>query len=67
MRMKLYLTVTKDKYELPVGVYDSLDEMAEKQGVSKNYIKSSISKYEHGKANWNTPYRKVIINEGGDT
>ncbi len=67
MRMKLYLTVTKDKYELPIGVYDSLDEMAEKQGVSKSYIKTSISRYEHGTANWNTPYRKVIINEGGDT
>ena len=61
--MKLYLMVTKDKYELPLGVYDSLDEMAEKQGVSKNYIKYSISRYEHGKANWNSQFRKVIIKE----
>jgi len=61
--MKLYMMVTKDKYELPLGVYDSLDEMAAKQGVKKDYIKHSISMYEHGKANWFVPFRKVVIKE----
>ena len=61
--MKLYMMVTKDKYELPLGVYDSLDELAEKQKVNKNYVKQSISRYEHGTANWQTPFRKVIVED----
>ena len=59
--MKLYMMVTKDKYELPLGVYDSLDELAEKQQVNKNYVKKSISQYEHGTNNWFVPFRKVIV------
>lgn len=61
MKIKLYLMVTKDKYELPLGVYDSLDELAEKQGVDKNYVKKSISQYEHGTINWKTPFRRVKV------
>lgn len=63
MKIKLYMVVTKDKYELPLGVYDSLDELAEKQGVKKNYIKKSISQYEHGTNKWFVPFRKVIVED----
>ena len=61
--MKLYMMVTKDEYELPLGVYDSLDEMAAKQQVNKNYIKKSISLYEHNKATYRVPFRKVIVED----
>lgn len=61
--MKLYMMVTKDKYELPLGVYDSLDELAEKQKVNKNYVKQSISRYEHGTNKWFVPFRKVIVED----
>lgn len=63
MKIKLYMVVTKDKYELPLGVYDSLDELAEKQGVDKNYVKQSISRYEHGTNNWFVPFRRVIVED----
>lgn len=63
MKIKLYMVVTTDKYELPLGVYDSLDELAEKQGVNKNYVKQSISRYEHGTNNWLVPFRRVVIEE----
>lgn len=62
MRIKLYMVVTKDKYELPLGVYDSLDELAEKQGVNKNYVKQSISRYEHGTNKCFVPFRRVKVN-----
>lgn len=61
--MKLYMTVTKDEYELPLGVYDSLDEMAEKQQVKKEYISKSISMYEHHTADWCVPFRRVIVED----
>ena len=61
--MKLYMMVTKDEYELPLGVYDSLDEMAAKQNVKKEYISKSISMYEHGTAKWCVPFRKVVVED----
>ena len=61
--MKLYITVTHDIYELPVGVYDNLDDMAQAQGVKKDYIKKSISEYEHNTAKWFVPYRRVIVED----
>lgn len=63
MLMKLYMMVTNDIYELPLGVYDSLDEMAEKQGIKKAYIKTAISLYEHGKNKAFVPFRRIIIKE----
>lgn len=61
--MKLYIMVTHDKYELPIGVYDSLDDMSKAQGISKNYIKKSISQYEHNTAKWFVPFRRVIVED----
>jgi hypothetical protein len=55
--------VTNDKYELPLGVYDSLDDMARKQQVKKEYIKKSISMYEHNKATWAVPFRRVVVED----
>lgn len=43
MRMKLYMMVTKDKYELPLCVAGSTEEMARMVGTTKNSIASAIS------------------------
>lgn len=61
--MKLYMMVTNDEYELPLGVYDNMDELAKKQGYKKSYIKKAISLYEHGKALCFVPFRKVIVED----
>lgn len=63
--MKLYMMVTKDEYELPVGVYDSVHEMARKQKVNEAYIYQAIWRYEHGKADYFVPFRRVIVEEEG--
>ena len=41
--MKLYMMVTKDRYELPLCVADSLDELAVMVDSTKNSIASAIS------------------------
>ena len=46
--MKLYLCVTRDKYELPEVVADSVKELAEKCGVSRNAVAVPISKQRKG-------------------
>lgn len=61
--MKLYMMVTKDEYELPVGVYDSVHEMARKQGVKEAYIYQSIWRYEHNKVDYFVPFRRVIVED----
>lgn len=45
--MKLYLKVTRDKYELPVAVAESPKELAIMLGTTKNNVLSSISKKRH--------------------
>lgn len=41
--MKIYMKVTKDKYELPIIVADSPKELADKAGTNKNVILSALS------------------------
>lgn len=43
--MKLYMKVTRDKYELPLAVADSKRELAEMLGTSINCVYSA---YSHG-------------------
>lgn len=49
MCMKLYLAVTCDDMELPLYVTESLDELCNKFGVSKNVVLSSIAHHHSGK------------------
>ncbi len=42
--MTLYVRVTDDKYELPMAVADSVNELAEMTGTTANVIRSSMSK-----------------------
>ena len=61
--MKLYMMVTKDEYELPLGVYDSIEEMAEKQGLKKSTIVTQLSRYKHNAVKYFIPYRQGIVEE----
>lgn len=44
----VYMEVTKDKYELPVAIADTISELSQITGASNNTISSTIS---HGKYN----------------
>lgn len=57
--MKLYLKVTRDKYELPVAVADSAAELATMVGTTKNNVLSCISKKY-------PTWKKVIVEDEED-
>lgn len=46
--MKLYICVTRDKYELPVAVAESARGLAEMRGVQSSTVLSSISHEKEG-------------------
>lgn len=50
----LWLLVTKDKYELPLAVADTANELARMTGTTKNNIVSQISR-----GNKKSMYRRV--------
>lgn len=59
--MNIWIKVTNDKYELPVAVADSAEELAQLCGVKTNNIHSSRS---HAKAQGQkTQYRLVKVND----
>ena len=60
--MKLYLRVTKDKYELPVAVADSPRELAKMTGVSRDTILSSLSHVKDGRIR-NSIYKMVEVED----
>lgn len=55
----VYMEVTKDKYELPVAIADSVAELARMIGQSRNTISSAISHAK--KKGYNSHYVKVVI------
>ena len=59
MRRKLYLRTTKDKYELPVAVAESLSELSRMTGHTKNVISSAISKKQRG-------WYRIEVNENDE-
>ena len=60
--MKLYLRVTKDKYELPVAVADSPRELAKMCGVSRASILSILSHVKAGQIR-NSIYKMVEVED----
>ena len=54
--MVIWMKVTKDKYELPIAIADSVGELARVVGTTANCISSSIC---HGYGT----YVKVIVDE----
>lgn len=43
MKKKLYLAVIVERYELPIGVFDTSRELADWSGYSIGYVLSSIA------------------------
>ena len=52
----LWLLVTKDKYELPILVADTANELAKMTGTTKNNVVSQISR-----GNKKSMYRRVRV------
>ena len=63
--MHVYMMVTRDKYELPVYVADTLEKLSEMANVRVNTIAAVISRYKHGKTG-SCIYRKVELEEDED-
>lgn len=59
--MKLYLEVTKDKYELPIAVADTADELAEIRGTIKNAVLSGISQEKRGHAR--SRFKRIVVDD----
>ena len=57
---KLYLQVTNDKYELPLVVAESQEELALICGVSRNTIASSLRRQRSGECR-RSQFRAVEI------
>lgn len=55
--MVLYMETTKDKYQLPVAVADSIKELSLITGVAYNSIASSISHEKRSKKKSNRFHR----------
>ena len=47
--MNVWMRVSKDKYEFPEVIADSIYELAEKCGTSVNSIRSQMSHYKAGR------------------
>lgn len=61
----VYMAVSNDKFQLPVAVADSAQELAEKMGVTTGTIYSSICHLKSGTTK-NSLYHKVYIGENGE-
>jgi len=56
----VYMKVTNDRYELPICIRDTRQELAKAVGTTPNCISSAISHAKQGKK---TIYYKVYIGE----
>ena len=61
--MTVYMAVTKDKYELPLFVTDSIQMMANWSGASVNTIRSATCQQAKGKGYNRSRWRRVEIEE----
>lgn len=65
----LYLEVTRDKYEFPIHICDTLGELAEKAGVAKESISRQLARTDgKGTTSNKAPhwFRKVEYSEYDD-
>ena len=60
----IWMKVSNDKYELPVAVADTAEELALACGVSANSIYADIWRFEKGHFSSSVYYK--VLNEGGD-
>lgn len=61
--MVVFMKVTRDKYELPIAIADSIQELARITGSNENTIRSELS-HAKTKKRKRSIYQKVEI--GGD-
>ena len=59
---RLYLAVTKDKYELPIAVAGTIRELAEMVGIKEGSLKTLIYKYYAGQIT-SCKYRRVELED----
>lgn len=45
----IYIMVTKDEYELPMAIADTVKELSVMTGKSENAIRSGISNHKRGR------------------
>lgn len=57
----IYMMVSNDKYQLPICVADSAQELAEKVGVKKGTIYSSVLQWEKGKNKKGEIYKDIEV------
>lgn len=67
--MTLYMAVTADKYELPLAVTNTANELAKTLGKKTSYVRAEISRETHGKNKCNGRMRgyklvKVEVEDG---
>lgn len=60
--MNVWMQITKDKYELPVAVANTANELAEIVGVDVNSIRSAVSRQKTGKRKF-AKYIKVVVED----
>ena len=58
----IWMEVTRDEFELPIRIADSVEELAEMCGKSVNCIRSDISHWKAGRLK-TCRFRKVEIEE----
>ena len=58
--MTLYMKVTKDKYELPVAVAETKEELARMLGIKRDHVRSAFS---HAKKYKNPTYVEVEVDD----
>lgn len=63
MKRAVYMMVSRDKYELPMAVADTLKELGGILGVSHTSISHQIRRQEAGTMKRRSKYVKVMIEE----
>ena len=58
--MTLYMKVTRDKYELPVAVAETKEELAWMLGIKRDHVRSAFS---HAKKFKNPTYVVVEVDD----
>lgn len=60
--MKVYIHVTRDKYELPLAIADSPSELARITGANRGTVASTLSLFRSGKYK-HPQYQEVEIDD----
>lgn len=66
MKRFVYMKVTPDKYELPIAIADTAQELARITGSSVNTIYSAISNYRAGRTKRSVYVQVEIICRKGE-